>query len=85
MVFLEVSLPEQRECSRLLHIHQNRPGILNQITAIFADDDINIAAQFLQTGPEIGYVVIDVETEHAPQALQKLKAIEGTIRARILH
>ncbi|EOB1206981.1 TPA: phosphoglycerate dehydrogenase [Photobacterium damselae] len=83
--FPEVSLPELRECSRLLHIHQNRPGILNQITAIFADDGINIAAQFLQTGPEIGYVVIDVETEHAPQALQKLKAIEGTIRARILH
>jgi D-3-phosphoglycerate dehydrogenase len=83
--FPEVSLPEHRDCSRLLHIHENRPGILNQITTIFASEGINIAAQFLQTSPELGYVVIDVETERAEEALTKLKAIDGTIRARILH
>ncbi|KPA53715.1 D-3-phosphoglycerate dehydrogenase [Photobacterium leiognathi subsp. mandapamensis] len=83
--FPEVSLPEHRGCSRLLHIHENRPGILNQITTIFASEGINIAAQFLQTGAEIGYVVIDVETERSQEALAKLKSIEGTIRARILH
>ncbi|UTV28161.1 phosphoglycerate dehydrogenase [Photobacterium atrarenae] len=83
--FPEVSLPEHRDCSRLLHIHENRPGILNQITTIFASEGINIAAQYLQTGPEIGYVVIDVETERSEEALAKLKAIDGTIRARILH
>lgn len=83
--FPEVSLPEHKDCSRLLHIHENRPGILNQITTIFAEEGINIAAQYLQTGPEIGYVVIDVETERSEQALTKLKAIDGTIRARILH
>lgn len=83
--FPEVSLPEHRGCSRLLHIHENRPGVLNQITTIFASEGINIAAQFLQTGAEIGYVVIDVETERSKEALAKLKTIEGTIRARILH
>lgn len=83
--FPEVSLPEHRDCSRLLHIHENRPGILNQITTIFATEGINIAAQYLQTGAEIGYVVIDVETERSEEALGKLKQIEGTIRARILH
>ncbi|MGF1693567.1 phosphoglycerate dehydrogenase [Photobacterium kagoshimensis] len=83
--FPEVSLPEHRDCARLLHIHENRPGILNQITTIFATEGINIAAQYLQTGAEIGYVVIDVETERSAEALSKLKQIEGTIRARILH
>ncbi|MDW6091824.1 phosphoglycerate dehydrogenase [Vibrio rhizosphaerae] len=81
----EVSLPELRECSRLLHIHQNRPGILNQINTIFAQDGINIAAQYLQTSADVGYVVIDVETARSEEALRKLKKIEGTIRARILH
>ncbi len=81
----EASLPEHRDCARLLHIHENRPGILNQITTIFASEGINIAAQYLQTSPELGYVVIDVETERAEEALTKLKAIDGTIRARILH
>ncbi len=83
--FPEVSLPQHRECSRLLHIHENRPGILNKINTIFAEDHINIAAQYLQTSPEIGYVVIDVETERSQEALEKLKGIEGTLRARILH
>ncbi|UTM57787.1 phosphoglycerate dehydrogenase [Photobacterium sp. CCB-ST2H9] len=83
--FPEVTLPEHRGCSRLLHIHENRPGILNQITTIFASEGINIAAQYLQTSPELGYVVIDVETERSEEALNKLKAIDGTIRARILH
>jgi D-3-phosphoglycerate dehydrogenase len=83
--FPEASLPELRECSRLLHIHENRPGILNKITTIFAEEGINIAAQYLQTTPEIGYVVIDVETARSEEALEKLKEIEGTIRARILH
>ncbi|WP_413110994.1 phosphoglycerate dehydrogenase [Thaumasiovibrio sp. DFM-14] len=81
----EVSLPEHKDCSRLLHIHENRPGMLNQITTIFAEEGINIAAQYLQTGAEIGYVVIDIETERSVEALDKLKLIDGTIRARILH
>lgn len=83
--FPEVSLPQHRDCSRLLHIHENRPGILTQINTIFAQDGINIAAQYLQTNANIGYVVIDVENARSEEALVKLKAIDGTIRARILH
>ncbi len=83
--FPEVSLPEHRQCSRLLHIHENRPGILTQINTIFASENINIAAQYLQTSADIGYVVVDVESERSEEALEKLKEIEGTIRARILH
>ncbi|MDK9777139.1 MULTISPECIES: phosphoglycerate dehydrogenase [unclassified Vibrio] len=83
--FPEVSLPEHCECSRLLHIHKNRPGILTQINTIFAEEGINIAGQYLQTAADIGYVVIDVETHRSEEALVKLKGIEGTIRARILH
>ncbi len=83
--FPEVSLPEHAGTSRLLHIHENRPGIITQINTIFAENDVNIAAQYLQTNDKIGYVVIDVETENSEKALAKLKLIDGTIRARILH
>lgn len=71
---------------RLLHIHQNRPGVLTQINQIFAEEWVNIAAQYLQTGSEIGYVVIDIEAEieRAGIALRRMKAIEGTIRTRLL-
>ncbi|UJF19048.1 phosphoglycerate dehydrogenase [Vibrio sp. SS-MA-C1-2] len=83
--FPEVSLPQHKNCSRLLHIHKNQPGILTQINTIFAEEQINIAAQYLQTGLNIGYVVIDVETERSDEALTKIKTIDGTIRARVLH
>ncbi|MGJ8693714.1 MAG: phosphoglycerate dehydrogenase [Thalassotalea sp.] len=83
--FPEVSLPGHHGTSRLLHIHKNQPGIMTKINQAFADNNVNIAAQYLQTDAEIGYVVIDIESENSAQALKNLKAIEGTIRARILH
>ncbi|STO92546.1 D-3-phosphoglycerate dehydrogenase [Haemophilus pittmaniae] len=83
--FPEVSLPEHEGTKRLLHIHENRPGILNQLNKIFVDANLNIAAQYLQTDPKIGYVVVDVETEDAAPLLAQLKAIDGTIRARVLY
>ncbi|MFM2477644.1 phosphoglycerate dehydrogenase [Celerinatantimonas sp. MCCC 1A17872] len=84
--FPEVSLPANTDgASRLLHIHHNQPGVITKINQIFADDEFNIAAQYLQTVGGIGYVVIDVQTTHSHEALEKLKAIDGTIRARVLY
>ncbi|KZN48362.1 phosphoglycerate dehydrogenase [Pseudoalteromonas luteoviolacea] len=83
--FPEVSLPELSNRSRLLHVHENRPGVLTQINQAFAQHGINIAAQYLQTDDCIGYVVIDVDSDHSEVALKELSAVEGTIRARILH
>ncbi len=83
--FPEVSLPIHNQTKRLLHIHENRPGMLNQINQIFVESNVNIAAQYLQTDAAIGYVVIDVESDNVDEALQRLKAIEGTIRARVLY
>ncbi|TNH02563.1 phosphoglycerate dehydrogenase [Testudinibacter sp. TR-2022] len=82
--FPEVSLPEHSGTKRLMHIHHNRPGVLNKINQIFTDEGVNIAAQFLQTNPQIGYVVIDVETTNTDSVLQRLRSIEGTIKARVL-
>lgn len=83
--FPEVSLPGHIGTSRLLHIHQNQPGILTKINLTFAQHNINIAAQYLQTDDQIGYVVIDVETQDSELALRELKQIEGTLKARLLH
>lgn len=83
--FPEVSLPSHAGASRLLHIHHNQPGVLTKINLAFAEHDINIAAQYLQTTADIGYVVIEVETEDSQKAIKQLRKIDGTIRARILH
>lgn len=83
--FPEVSLPEHKGRSRLLHVHKNQPGVLTKINEAFAKHNINIAGQYLQTNADIGYVVIDIDSDDVEQALNELKAISGTLRARVLH
>jgi len=82
--FPEVALPLHSGTHRLLHIHQNIPGVLNEINAIFAHNSINICGQYLQTDESVGYVVIDIESEHSEFALDKLQKLSGTIKSRIL-
>ena len=83
--FPEVALPEHIGRSRLLHIHHNQPGMLTQINQAFAAQNINIAAQYLQTNSEIGYVVIDLDAKDRDAGLAQLKQIPGTLRTRLLH
>jgi D-3-phosphoglycerate dehydrogenase len=86
--FPEVSLPEHPGHHRILHIHHNQPGVLSRINAIFSEEHINIAAQYLQTNAVIGYVVIDIETDRREESLnlkRRLDGIAGTIRTRILY
>ena len=83
--FPEVSLPEHKGRSRLLHIHKNQPGVLTKINEAFAKHNINIAGQYLQTNADIGYVVIDIDSDDVDQALNELRAIPATLRARVLH
>ena len=83
--FPEVALPSTPNVHRILHIHKNVPGVMNAINSILADNNINICGQYLQTVEEVGYVVIDVAADASDLALEKIKEVEGTIRARVLY
>ncbi len=83
--FPEASLPGHVGHHRILHIHHNVPGILGHINQIYSDQNINISGQYLQTNDQIGYVVTDIQGEHRQDVMQKLDAIEGTIRCRVLY
>lgn len=82
--FPEVALPSHPGKHRLLHIHQNIPGVMSEINKVFAENGINISGQFLQTNEKVGYVVIDVDAEYSEMALEKLQQVSGTIRSRVL-
>ncbi|MCQ8276900.1 phosphoglycerate dehydrogenase [Acetobacteraceae bacterium KSS8] len=85
--FPQVQLPPRPRGTRFMHVHTNTPGILRRINEIFSEAQANIAAQFLQTDGELGYVVVEAETERDDDAaiLAKLRALDGTIRARLLY
>ena len=81
----EVSLPTFEWVTRIIHLHQNVPGVLNKINEAFAKNEINISAQYLQTNDKIEYMVMDVETDEVTTILKELNEIPGTIRARVLY
>lgn len=83
--FPNISLAQQHGAHRILHIHHNQPGMLSEINRIQAESDANILAQYLQTTPDIGYVVMDVNKEHSPELTHQLSALPGTIRCRLLY
>ena len=84
--FPEVSLPIKPSGTRFLHIHANTPGTLKAIIDILVARGRNVAAQYLQTDGEIGYVVVDVDGAVQERAvLEELQAVPGTIRARFLN
>lgn len=89
--FPQVQLPPRHAGTRFIHIHANVPGVLNRMNDVFSRQGWNIAAQYLQTAGQTGYVVIDAEgprlgdVEGARAVLSDLRRIEGTIRARLLY
>jgi D-3-phosphoglycerate dehydrogenase len=86
--FPEVSLTDHPGMHRFIHIHENRPGLLSQINAVFSRHDVNVCSEFLETNAQLGYVVIDVEAKERTDARtvrQELEAIDGTIRTRLLY
>ena len=83
--FPEMSLPSHPGKHRILHIHQNIPGVMGAINKVFADNKINVSGQFLRTDESVGYVVIDIDAAHSELALSKLQEVEGTMRCRILY
>jgi D-3-phosphoglycerate dehydrogenase / 2-oxoglutarate reductase len=84
---LSVNLPqchlEYEEGSyRLMHIHQNVPGILRAINDILADREINIERQALNTRGTLGYAIYDINRACDQELMAQLKAVPHTIAVR---
>jgi D-3-phosphoglycerate dehydrogenase / 2-oxoglutarate reductase len=80
-----LALPPQEGSHRILHIHNNVPGVLSEINTTLSKNHINILGQYLKTNDEIGYVVLDVDRQISTKALHLLKEVKQTIKVRILY
>jgi D-3-phosphoglycerate dehydrogenase / 2-oxoglutarate reductase len=80
-----VSLPPQAGTHRILHIHQNIPGVLSEINSKLSAHGINILAQYLKTNDEIGYVILDIDRKISGEAFEILRSVKGTIKTRMVY
>jgi len=83
--FPNLQLPTFQNAHRLIHIHENMPGILAKINQVLADHDINIVGQYLKTNETVGYVITDIDKEYDRDVIKALRGIEHTIKFRVLY
>jgi D-3-phosphoglycerate dehydrogenase len=85
--FPQVQLAARAVGTRFIHVQRNVPGMLRRLNDVFAARNVNIAAQNYQTDGEIGYVVMEAESigADARDILREIRALDGTIRARLLY
>jgi D-3-phosphoglycerate dehydrogenase len=83
--FPNLTLPILSNAHRLIHIHDNVPGILAQINNVLAKNGINIVGQYLKTTEQIGYVITDINKEYNKEMIKELRAIGNTIKFRVLY
>ena len=83
--FPQVQLPGRAAATRYIHIHQNVPGILGRVNSVFSSRGLNITGQYLQTDSELGYVVVETQSDEACEdCLAELRGLDGTMRARLI-
>lgn len=80
-----LGLPAVANAHRILHIHNNVPGVLSAINTTLAANKINILGQYLTTNDLIGYVVLDVDKKLSARAIELLKQVKETIKVRLLY
>ncbi|HNQ11894.1 MAG TPA: phosphoglycerate dehydrogenase [Bacteroidia bacterium] len=80
-----LTLPVMNHTTRILHIHQNVPGVLSEINNTLSKNKVNILGQYLKTNNHVGYVVLDINKTNEKGIVEKLKNIKHTIRVRNLY
>jgi D-3-phosphoglycerate dehydrogenase / 2-oxoglutarate reductase len=83
--FVEIALQANSSKQRFLHIHKNVPGVLGEVNHYFSTRGINISAEYLQTDADLGYVILETDSDLDASVIKDLRNIPHTIRVRILY
>lgn len=70
--------------SRLVHLHENVPGMLAAINRVLAEHALNIVSQHLGTNNVIGYALTDIGGILPDAALDTLSGLNHTLRCHQL-
>ena len=83
--FPNLTLPPLKDAHRLIHIHENKPGVLAEINKVLSEHKANIVGQYLKTNEIIGYVITDIDIAYDKELTKALRNIEHTIKFRVLY
>lgn len=69
---------------RIAICHRNIPNMLTQFTGVFSAMNINITDMVNKSKGDYAYTVIDVEADIHPEQAERLSAIKGVLKVRIV-
>ena len=79
----EITMPRSGE-NRVCVIHKNIPNMLTAITGIFAEDNVNIENLLNKSRGDYAYTMLDIDKADVTAVAEKISAISGVIRVRVI-
>ncbi len=70
--------------ARICVIHRNIPNMLNSITAVTTEYQLNIENMLNKSKKDYAYTMLDIRTEDPNAVADAIKAIDGVIRVRVI-
>ncbi len=81
--FPNCSLPMSGK-GRVCILHKNVPSMLTQFTTLFADTKQNIADLINKSKKDLAYTIINTDEIITDEIVDKLNAIDGVLRVRVI-
>jgi D-3-phosphoglycerate dehydrogenase len=81
--FPAVTMPRTGD-ARICVLHKNIPAMLSSITGVCSEQGLNIENMTNKSRGEVAYTLLDLTGAPEADSLDKLKAIDGVIRVRII-
>ncbi|MBT9776406.1 3-phosphoglycerate dehydrogenase [Clostridium sp. MCC353] len=73
-----------KSAGRIAVLHMNIPNMIGQVTGTLAAGNINISDMTNKSRDKYAYTLLDLENEPDPITIQKLNAIKGVLRVRVI-
>ncbi len=81
--FPALSMPRSGDC-RVCVLHENVPGILTQLTGVFADAGLNIENMTNKSRGNAAYTIFDIIGEVNDALIENLNAKDAVTRVRVI-
>lgn len=65
-------------------LHKNSKGLIGKYTTILGEADINVADMTNKAKGDYAYALLDVDSSVPDEIVEKLRAIDGVIRVRVI-
>ena len=82
--FPDCSMGACTTAGRIAILHRNVKGMIGQYTSVLGDADVNVSDMTNKGKGDYAYSLIDVDSPVTEDVVEKLKAIDGVLKVRVI-